>query len=401
MDPQMVVRPPAAHLSDVERALLSFPGVVGVVLGKKVVRGCVTEEPAYIALVRRKRDDLRRQDRIPPRFLGFTTDVLDLATAKHVFDSADPIVSLREFAFVYPGSGGFAVGKVGNEVWTDVVVATGSSYQIGWHIDSFGSPQTDPNYHFDPWSFGADHMWLSDCVGAALADISGNGRQDLVILYQGVYTIGWDIAQLKPVTIPSYVYAEGFWTTGHGVGGSWGDETSGADLAIADISRSGRPDLIVFHIDNADGENVGYYRIGFDMDTRGVIRGGWKEPTPIPGWWGDESADGGIAVYDLRGNGNLDLLVMHLDHAEGGNRGYYRIGWNIDAAGVVETWSDPIPIDGWFGNDTFTASVALEDLTGNGRPDLMVYFVDAGADGPKSYLRVIYNIMADGLPLVR
>ncbi|MDQ3654313.1 MAG: matrixin family metalloprotease [Chloroflexota bacterium] len=49
------------------------------------------------------------------------------------------------------------------------------------------------------------------------------------------------------------------------VPGWFGAENQGADIALADINGNGRPDLVVFHVDNPGGENHGYYRVISDF----------------------------------------------------------------------------------------------------------------------------------------
>jgi hypothetical protein len=57
------------------------------------------------------------------------------------------------------------------------------------------------------------------------------------------------------------------WNNSWLIPGWFGAEDHGAGVALRDIDGSGHPDLVVFHVDNPGGENHGFYRIGWDLDT--------------------------------------------------------------------------------------------------------------------------------------
>jgi hypothetical protein len=115
----------------------------------------------------------------------------------------------------------------------------------------------------------------------------------------------------------------------------FGTQNHGGGIAVADIGNNGRPDLIVLHIDSPGGGNKGFFRIGRDLDASGVITGGWTAPIQIPGWFGTMTQGAGIAAADLKQIGRTDLIVYHIDHTGGGNDAYYRVGWDIDINGAV------------------------------------------------------------------
>ncbi len=112
----------------------------------------------------------------------------------------------------------------------------------------------------------------------------------------------------------------------------------------------------------------------------------------VPGWFGDHNQGAGIAVADLTGTGKKDLIVFHIDHPVGGNRGYYRVGQNLREDGTVEAWTDPIQVPGWFGDENQGAGIAVADLTGTGRKDLIVFHVDHPADFNRGYYRIGQNL---------
>lgn len=123
------------------------------------------------------------------------------------------------------------------------------------------------------------------------------------------------------------------WTGPTIIPGWLGHDTQGAAVAVGKINQNDRPDMVVLHVDNPSGENRGYYRIGQDIDSRGNVAR-WTDPTPIPGGWGHATQGAGAALYDIDRNGRPELVVMHVDNPSGENRGHWRIAWNLDSVGM-------------------------------------------------------------------
>ncbi|HYJ68993.1 MAG TPA: matrixin family metalloprotease [Nocardioidaceae bacterium] len=263
-------------------------------------------------------------------------------------------------------------------------------YRVGWTLDRVGRVTAGwSDVKSIPGWFGAEDQG----AGLALGDINGSGRRDLVVFHDdnpagdnhGYYRIGWDLDNNGNVT--------GGWSAIHGVPGWFGWENQGAAISVADISGNGMLDLVVFHLDNPGGENHGYYRIGWNMDKSGVVTGGWSSVIAVPGWFGSEDQGAGIAVADIDRSGRPDLLVFHLDNPAGENHGYYRVGSNLDTAGAVTGgWGTVTPVPGWFGSENQGAGVAMADLNGTGRQDLVVFQVDNPGGENHGYYRVITDL---------
>jgi hypothetical protein len=187
------------------------------------------------------------------------------------------------------------------------------------------------------------------------------------------------------------------WSELKAVPGWFGAEDQGADIALADVSGNGLPDLVVFHVDNPGGENHGYYRIGWSVDAGGDVTGGWSSVEAVPGWFGAEDQGAGIAIADISGSGRPDLVVFHVDNPGGENHGYYRIGWDLDTTGkVTGGWSGIKAVPGWFGAEDQGAGIALTDISGNGRPDLVVFHLDNPGGENHGYYRIGWNLNAAG-----
>ena len=55
------------------------------------------------------------------------------------------------------------------------------------------------------------------------------------------------------------------------------------------------------------------------------MTGGWSRVIPIAGWFGNDNQGGGIATFDINGDMRTDLVVFHVDNPSGNNLGYYRV----------------------------------------------------------------------------
>lgn len=130
-------------------------------------------------------------------------------------------------------------------------------------------------------------------------------------------------------------------------------------------------------VDAPDGQNAGYYRVGRDLDADGVVTAGWAPWLAIPDWFSCENQGAGLALGDVTGTGRLDLIVFMIDDGPGVNRGLYRLGRDLNADGVVTNgWTGWIDIPDWFSWENQGGGVAVADVDGNGTLDLIVFGID-------------------------
>lgn len=214
---------------------------------------------------------------------------------------------------------------------------------------------------------GMNHS--TEGAGAALADIDGNGRLDLVVMTYNApdgsndfrYKIGYDLRsngraeRWSDLTIVS------------GVGGR-GD---GAGVDVADINGDGELDIILMAYDDPDGANEFRYKVGFDLKIDGSVHEGWSNTHRVRGV-GSVAEGAGITVADINRDGNLDILLMAYDAPNGPNGYRYVILWDVNQSGgrtSAGTWRRFM---GGQGNRADGAGVDLADLDGDGEFELVL-----------------------------
>lgn len=241
--------------------------------------------------------------------------------------------------------------------------------------------------------------WFSfenEGAGVAVADLTGTGAQDLVVLAvdnpdgqnRGVYRVGRALNDAGDVT--------GGWTPWIDVPDWFSFENQGAGVAVADVDGDGRLDLIVFMIDAPGEQNRGVYRVGKRLGADGVVEGGWGPWIDVPDWFSFENQHGGIAVADLDGDGRAELVVFMVDNPEGQNRGVYRIGRRLDGDGnVTGGWTPWIDVPDWFSWENQGAGVTLVQRDGQ-PPDLVVFQIDGAFEQNQAFFKYGHGLQATG-----
>jgi hypothetical protein len=234
-------------------------------------------------------------------------------------------------------------------------------------------------------------------ANVAVTDLNNDGQKDVVVLMvdnppgqnQGFYRVGKGLDAAGQVM--------GGWGEWNAIPGWFSFENQGAGVAIADLNQDGKLDLIVLMVDSPQGKNQGFYKIGRSLDANGTVTGGWTDWVAVPDWFSWENQGVGIAIADLNKTGQSDLVVFTIDEAPQINRGIFRIGQGLNAAGTVTGgWTDWIDVPDWFSWDNQGAGVAIADLENTGNLDLVIFQIDNAIGQNQAFYRVGKQLQANG-----
>lgn len=184
-------------------------------------------------------------------------------------------------------------------------------------------------------------------------------------------------------------------TTGTRQVSGLGHINQGAGVAIGDIDKNGRPDMILMGIDNPKGKNNFWYKVLYDIDENGYYS---KESSILSisaeGW---ENSGGDIALCDLNNNGILDMVLLCTDKPTTAGRAYrwYYVAYDLKPDGHYNSLSSLNTIHelGFFYDG---AGIDICDINKNGTPDLLMMVYDA-PEGENSFrYQIAFDLQSNG-----
>lgn len=184
-------------------------------------------------------------------------------------------------------------------------------------------------------------------------------------------------------------------TTGTRQVSGLGHINQGAGVAIGDIDKNGRPDMILMGIDNPKGKNNFWYKVLYDIDENGYYS---KESSILSisaeGW---ENSGGDIALCDLNNNGILDMVLLCTDKPTTAGRAYrwYYVAYDLKPDGHYNSLSslNTVAELGFFYDG---AGIDICDINKNGTPDLLMMVYDA-PEGENSFrYQIAFDLQSNG-----
>lgn len=184
-------------------------------------------------------------------------------------------------------------------------------------------------------------------------------------------------------------------TTGTRQVSGLGHINQGAGVAIGDIDKNGRPDMILMGIDNPKGKNNFWYKVLYDIDENGYYS---KESSILSisaeGW---ENSGGDIALCDLNNNGILDMVLLCTDKPTTAGRAYrwYYVAYDLKPDGHYNSLSslNTLAELGFFYDG---AGIDICDINKNGTPDLLMMVYDA-PEGENSFrYQIAFDLQSNG-----
>lgn len=184
-------------------------------------------------------------------------------------------------------------------------------------------------------------------------------------------------------------------TTGTRQVSGLGHINQGAGVAIGDIDKNGRPDMILMGIDNPKGKNNFWYKVLYDIDENGYYS---KESSILSisaeGW---ENSGGDIALCDLNNNGILDMVLLCTDKPTTAGRAYrwYYVAYDLKPDGHYNSLSS-LNTECELGFFYDGAGIDICDINKNGTPDLLMMVYDA-PEGENSFrYQIAFDLQSNG-----
>jgi hypothetical protein len=247
------------------------------------------------------------------------------------------------------GASSVAVGDLNGDGWPDIV--TGSENGSGCY-ECVGVLLNNGDGTFKPAVFYT--LGGFDVSSVAVADVNGDGKQDLVLVSQ----CGNNQCTYSSVSV---MLGHGDGSFGPAVSYSLGTGTSlsvsANSVAVADLNQDGWPDLLVANTSPGDTCGNGCVSVLINNGD-----GTFQPDVPYPSGGGGGAVS--VVVGDVNGDGKLDAVVAS-PYFSGNKSGSVSVllGNGDGSFGTAVVYSS---------GAASADSVAMGDVNGDGKPDIVV-----------------------------
>jgi enediyne biosynthesis protein E4 len=310
-------------------------------------------------------------DTIPPSSASGVIDPECWAAAPQGGDGVGFDDATADLGLVEPLTGMYghatAAADVNADGWTDLFVSGFADRPVeDYQVRGADGPAPDRVLLGGPNGFAVDESFpgeLARTSGATFADLDDDGDLDLVVV-RNPRDDDDDVSRR-----PSAIYERD--GTSWRLAGTFAADVGGRSVAAIDVDRDGLVDLAVA------GDRFGagpsrLYRNEGDL-TFSDATDDWGMPDDMTGL--------ALATIDLDGDGWLDLVVSGDERVLLGGEGGFTV-----ASQPLLRWET-------FGEEDDPAGIAVGDLDGDFRPDLVVgqHFNSTLDDGREVPIRVFLN----------
>jgi enediyne biosynthesis protein E4 len=264
-----------------------------------------------------------------------------------------------------------AAGDVNGDGWTDLFVAGFADRPTEQYaVRGATGPSPDRLLLGGEDGFTLDSTFpgeLARTSGATMADLDGDGDLDLVAVRNQRGDDG-----IKSRSTVVYEQVDGGWRVGEPLL----DGVAGRSVAALDVDRDGLLDLLVV-ADRFGGGSTRLLRNDGDLRFSDVTDE-WGIPDDVTGL--------ALATVDLDLDGWSDIVVSGDPRVLMGGPDGFRVEVHEELRFEL------------FGDEDDPAGIAVGDLNGNGRPDLVVgqHFNSTVDDGTRVPVRIFVNREVDG-----
>ncbi len=118
-------------------------------------------------------------------------------------------------------------------------------------------------------------------------------------------------------------------------------------------------------------------------------------PTRYVSGVGNAGDGAGIALGNIGGNSRPDIVLMAYDDPSGGNTFRYKVGYDLSMAGQATSWSSTKYVTG-VGSAGDGADIAIGNFGGTSRPDIIFMAYDDPSGGNTFRYKIGYDLTAAG-----